>query len=154
MRPVTNCIVKKNNHILMLQKPRRGWYAMPGGKMEHGESIKDSVVREYREETGLYLTDPELKGAFTFLVRENKETVDEWMMFTFWCESFEGEMLEKSDEGSLEWVPVEEVLNKPMAAGDRYIYNHILTSNEMVYGTFSYTPDYQLINFNFDPSSP
>ena len=30
------------------------WVA-PGGKMERGETVRDSVVREYREETGIYL---------------------------------------------------------------------------------------------------
>ncbi|WP_369413948.1 NUDIX hydrolase [Aquibacillus saliphilus] len=151
---MANCIVKRNNHILMLKKPRRGWYAMPGGKMEQGESIKDAVVREYREETGLKLISPELKGAFTFLVRENNETIQEWMMFTFLSETVEGNMLEKSNEGVLEWVPIEHVLNKPMAEGDRYIYNHIMASNQLVYGTFTYTPDYHLIDLSLDPPRP
>lgn len=138
----------------MLKKPRRGWYAMPGGKMEQGESIKDSVMREYREETGLILKEPELKSAFTFIIQEEQEVKQEWMMFTFSCEDFEGTLVEFCDEGELEWVPISEVADKPMAAGDRYIYNHILTSDELLYGTFTYTPDYQLINSSLDPSSP
>src|SRR5690606_20829642 len=114
----------------MLKKPRRNWYAAPGGKMEQGESIKQSVIREYEEETGFTLKDPKLKGVFTILISENNEIVNEWMMFTFFCEHFEGEQLEVSKEGDLEWIPIDEVLTKPMAEGDRFIIQHAMHEDE------------------------
>ncbi|WP_163526824.1 8-oxo-dGTP diphosphatase [Halobacillus ihumii] len=154
MQRVANCILRKDNHILMLKKPRRGWYVAPGGKMEAGENIKDSVVREFHEETGLRIKDPELKGSFTFIMKEDDQTVQEWMMFTFYTTDYQGELLEVSEEGQLEWVAVEEVLDKPMAEGDRYIFNHILSSEEQVYGTFIYTTDFQLIDQELDPCRP
>ncbi|WP_079527098.1 8-oxo-dGTP diphosphatase [Halobacillus hunanensis] len=154
MQRVANCILRKDNHILMLKKPRRGWYVVPGGKMEAGENIKDSVVREFHEETGLRIKDPELKGSFTFIMKEDDQTVQEWMMFTFYTTDYQGELLEVSEEGQLEWVAVEEVLDKPMAEGDRYIFNHILSSEEQVYGTFIYTTDFQLIDQELDPCRP
>lgn len=52
---VTNCVLIKDNQILLLKKPRRGWWVAPGGKMEPGESIRDACIREFREETGVYL---------------------------------------------------------------------------------------------------
>ncbi|MFD1020386.1 8-oxo-dGTP diphosphatase [Thalassobacillus hwangdonensis] len=154
MQRVTNCILKSGDQMLMLKKPRRGWYVAPGGKMEPGESIKESVVREFQEETGLTVQTPELKGSFTFIIREGDRTVDEWMMFTFYSESYTGTMLEESEEGELEWVPVDEVLNKPMAEGDRHFLHHILSTNEQVYGTFVYTPDFQLLEMDLDPTKP
>ncbi|MCT2537313.1 8-oxo-dGTP diphosphatase [Aquibacillus koreensis] len=153
MRRVTNCILKHNNSILMLKKPRRGWYAMPGGKMELGESIKESVVREFKEETGLQLINPDLKGVFTFIIQEDDAVKQEWMMFTFLCEHYEGKLVDFCNEGELEWVPISEIQQKPMAEGDRSIYELILSHNELNYGTFTYTPDYQLISGKLDPSS-
>ncbi|MDL4839288.1 NUDIX hydrolase [Aquibacillus rhizosphaerae] len=153
MRRVTNCILKQNNHILMLKKPRRGWYAMPGGKMESGESVKQAVVREYKEETGLELVEPKLRGTFTFIIKENEAMKQEWMMFTFLCEQSNGELVEFCNEGELEWVPLGEVLDKPMAEGDRFIYKSILTYDDLIDGTFTYTDDYQLIESNLNPSS-
>ncbi|MBM7571063.1 8-oxo-dGTP diphosphatase [Aquibacillus albus] len=152
MRRVTNCVLKDGNHILMLKKPRRGWYAMPGGKMEEGESIKDAAVREFKEETGLKLINPELKGAFTVIEKEDGVTEQEWMMFTFFCSSYEGKLVDHCDEGDLEWVPTEEVLNKPMAEGDRSIYHHILHHDNLLYGTFIYTQDYKLLDKKLDPN--
>lgn len=153
MKLITTCILKENNKVLLLQKPKRGWYAMPGGKMESGESIKESAVREFREETGLRLKDAELKGVFTFVVKsENKnEKLEEWMMFTFYAEQYEGDLLEESAEGILEWVPVEEIAGKPMAEGDLHLMRHILSSQSMLYGTFVYTADYRLIDERLDP---
>ncbi|SFJ44043.1 8-oxo-dGTP diphosphatase [Halobacillus dabanensis] len=154
MQRVANCILKVNNSVLMLKKPRRGWYVAPGGKMEAGENIKDSVVREFREETGLHIENPELKGSFTFIMREEEMTAQEWMMFTFYSSSYSGDLLDVSEEGELEWVPVDEVLQKPMAEGDREIFKHILNNEDQVYGTFVYTTDFRLIDQDLDPSRP
>ncbi|MFQ3544872.1 8-oxo-dGTP diphosphatase [Halobacillus rhizosphaerae] len=154
MQRVSNCILRINNHVLMLKKPSRGWYVAPGGKMEAGENIKDSAVREFREETGLTVDNPELRGSFTFVMRDEQVTKQEWMMFTFYSTDYTGDLLEVSEEGQLEWVPVDEVLNKPMAEGDRFIFKHILESDEQIYGTFVYTTDFKLIDQDLDPSRP
>ncbi|WP_181349647.1 8-oxo-dGTP diphosphatase [Thalassobacillus sp. CUG 92003] len=154
MQRVANCILVHKDHVLMLKKPRRGWYVAPGGKMETGESIKESVEREFFEETGLQVSDPELRGSFTFIMRDGNKIVQEWMMFTFFSNGYTGELLEESEEGELEWVPVEQVLTKPMAEGDRHIFRHILTAEEQIHGTFVYTIDFELLEVDLDPARP
>lgn len=151
MKLITTCILKSNNKVLLLRKPKRGWYAMPGGKMESGESVKESAVREFKEETGLALLQPELQGVFTFVVKDGEKVVEEWMMFTFYAEKYEGERLEKSAEGIMEWVSPDDLADKPMAEGDFYLISHILSSNAILYGTFTYTTDYRLIDKRLDP---
>ncbi len=59
--------------------------------MERGETVRDSVVHEYREETGIYLKNPALKGVFTFVIQEGDKVVSEWMMFSFLATDFAGE---------------------------------------------------------------
>ncbi|MFD2761252.1 NUDIX hydrolase [Lentibacillus juripiscarius] len=153
MQRVTNCILINDEKILLIKKPRRGWYAIPGGKMEQGETIKESAVREFREETGLHLHRPSLAGGFTFTVYRSDEIVQEWMMFTFVCSQADGQLASFCKEGELEWVSVDAIHDLPMAEGDRKIFEHVLSSDEMLYGAFSYTEDYELLHLRLDPTS-
>jgi 8-oxo-dGTP diphosphatase len=152
MRRVTNCILLKNNEILLLKKPRRGWWAIPGGKMEIGETIKEAVVREYREETGIFIKNPSLKGIFTFLMKENDKIVDEWMMFTFLATEAEGLQLKESEEGILQWHPIDQIHSLPMASGDKHILDYVIHGEGILYGTFHYTNDFQLLSYKLDPN--
>ncbi|QSS99556.1 8-oxo-dGTP diphosphatase [Pontibacillus sp. ALD_SL1] len=154
MQRVTNTVLRKNDEVLMLQKPRRGWYVVPGGKMEPGEHIKETAAREYKEETGLTLKDPQLRSVFTFIMKDGEEVAHEWMMFTFYSEDYSGTLKAESPEGELEWVPVAEVLQKPMAEGDQHYLRHILNHNSILYGTFTYTLDFKLLDVTLDPMNP
>lgn len=151
MQRVTNCVLHHEDQVLLLQKPRRGWWVAPGGKMESGESVKDSVVREYREETGIYILNPQLKGVFTFIIKEGDQIVQEWMMFTFMADSFTGKNVTQSEEGVLKWHDVKDVPDLPMAPGDSHILDFMLKGKGLLHGTFTYTPDFELIAYRLDP---
>jgi 8-oxo-dGTP diphosphatase len=149
---VTNCVLIKDNQVLLLQKPRRGWWVAPGGKMESEESIRDSVIREYREETGIYLMNPQLKGVFNFIIKQGDKIISEWMMFTFLATDSEGVALEECEEGILAWKPVDEVRELPMAPGDHHILDYVTNGSNMIFGTFTYTPDFELLSYRLDPA--
>lgn len=147
MQLVTNCVIKDGDRLLMLKKPRRGWWVAPGGKVEPGESLHEAVVREIAEETGLTIQDPMLRGVFTIILQDGDQLVDHWMLFTFYAEKFDGEVLEETEEGELAWVPVAELSERPMAEGDREFLPLFATSDQSLNGKFIYTPDYQLLNW-------
>lgn len=154
MQRVTNCFLQQNDQLLMLKKPSYDWWNAPGGKMEPGESVYDSVRREFREETGLALERPHLRGIFTFITMENGLTANEWMMFTFEAFGAGGRLLNESPEGILEWKEKQKVSSLPMAEGDKAIVEHILNNKGTVYGTFRYTKDRRLLESEFEQSTP
>ena len=87
---------------------------LPGGKVEKGESIAASVIREVREETGLSLGSWRFRGIVTFVS-------DEWgteYMHLFTADSFTGALC-PCDEGELEWVEKERIPSLPIWEGDR-----------------------------------
>lgn len=58
---VGTVISDNKGRILLLKRKADGFlgsrYELPGGLLEHGESLKDAIVREVKEETGLIVTN-------------------------------------------------------------------------------------------------
>lgn len=150
LQRVTNCTVLNDEKVLLLQKPSRGWWVAPGGKMESGESIKESAAREFREETGFTVEDPVLTGVYTIVIEDEGTVVSEWMLFTFKADTLSGTMLKESPEGLLKWCDVKDIDQLPMAEGDRELIAHSLNGEGIMYGTFYYSPDYKLLRSRLD----
>ena len=58
------CMLRRADGKVLVQNrvdPEWGGLAFPGGHIEPGESLVDSVVREMREETGLTVRNPRLR---------------------------------------------------------------------------------------------
>lgn len=46
-----------NNHILLVRNIPKGFYFLPGGGLEFGETLQQAVMRELQEETMLAASD-------------------------------------------------------------------------------------------------
>lgn len=136
----------KDGKVLLLKKPRRGWYVAPGGKIESGESIYEAATREFFEETNVKPLAPHLKGVYTMLVQDDNQLEDEWMLFTFLAKDYEGTPFTETREGQLEWHPINSLTHLPMDEGDRRNLLFAVTEPGIQYGTFEYTKDLQLIS--------
>jgi 8-oxo-dGTP diphosphatase len=60
--------------------------------------------------------------------------------------------VEESEEGILQWHTLDQIKNLPMAAGDYHIIDYMIHGKGIIYGTFTYTKDFELISYRLDPS--
>lgn len=94
------CMIYRGEELLLQNRVKTDWrgYCFPGGHVEPGESVVDSVVREIKEETGLTILHPRLCGIKQFPIDGGR-----YLVFFFKTDTFEGELL-SSDEGIMEWI--------------------------------------------------
>ncbi len=62
-------IFNEAGHILLEQRSDCGWWCLPGGRLDAGESLADAALREVREETGLDVEITGFLGVFSDPVR-------------------------------------------------------------------------------------
>jgi ADP-ribose pyrophosphatase YjhB (NUDIX family) len=65
----------RGGEVLLVRRarqPAKGLYTAPGGRVEHGESLTDAVMREVREETGLAIAVEGLAGWREALPRDGR----------------------------------------------------------------------------------
>lgn len=83
---VCSAIIKKGESFLVVKefKPNAaGKWGLPGGKLEEGESIRESVRREVQEETGFTVTAEKLIAVINKPKTHEGNTV---IRFMFQCE--------------------------------------------------------------------
>ena len=120
MKNTTLCYIERDGQYLMLHRTMKEndlnhdkWIGI-GGKFEDKESPEDCVIRETLEETGLTLTSYQYRGIVTF-VSDKWETE---YMHLFTSDGFEGELID-CDEGELEWIAKDRLLELTLWEGDK-----------------------------------
>ena len=117
----TLCYVKKDGRTLMIHRTKKlndehkGKWNGLGGKLEAGETPEECVIREMKEESGLDIKKPSLRGIITFPEFANGR---DWYVFVFIVTEFEGELID-SPEGDLEWIDDEKILELNLWDGDK-----------------------------------
>ena len=128
MKLTTLCYIEKDDRYLMIHRIRKRhdvnkdkWIGI-GGKFEQGESPEDCILRETREETGLTLTSYRLRGVLTFVYNDDDAEME--YIFLYTADGFTGK-LSDCDEGTLEWIPKNEIDSLNLWEGDR-IFHRLL----------------------------
>lgn len=139
MKLATLCYVRSNKKTLMLHRIKKAqdmhkgkWNGL-GGKLENGESPEECAVREIEEESGLRVSDPQLRGVLTFPAFDGME---DWYVFVFTATQFTGELID-SPEGVLGWVDDEKLFDLNLWAGDK-IFMSWLNQDKFFSGKFTY----------------
>jgi len=78
-----NAIFHENKILLIhrVKAPYKNYWTMPGGKIELGEHIDESAVRECHEETGLFVTFEKIVGITNEVIHEQGKIKSHYLLF-------------------------------------------------------------------------
>ncbi|MBS12652.1 MAG: DNA mismatch repair protein MutT [Gemmatimonadetes bacterium] len=120
MKLGTLVYLKQDGKTLMLHRVKKeqdfheGKWNGLGGKLDPGETPEECAIREVKEESGLDLVDPRLRGIITFPMFDQ---VDDWYVYLFTGREFSGELID-SPEGNLAWIADDKLLDLNLWEGD------------------------------------
>lgn len=109
------CMVYRGDEVLVQRRcPEHGWpgVTFPGGHVEPGESITQSVIREVFEETGLTVAHPRLCGIKDWI----EDDGGRYIVFLYKCSEFSGE-LKSSEEGEVFWANIDDLPGMNLSSG-------------------------------------
>ena len=98
------CLICDGNKVLIQEKVGTKGLVFPGGHVEEGESLLESVVREMKEETGLTIENPKICGFKDWI----QEDGTRYIVLLYKTDKFTGE-LKSSDEGRVFWIDRAEI---------------------------------------------
>jgi mutator protein MutT len=102
-----------NDKILLEKRknePGRGKWSIPGGLVELGERIEETVIREVKEETGLYVENPELIDVVDNISVDADGKIKYHFIIVDYFVKLKGGTLKAADDAEdLKWVAFNEV---------------------------------------------
>jgi 8-oxo-dGTP diphosphatase len=113
-RPIVGVgvVLVENDAILLVKRgrdPRKGLWAVPGGKVRVGEPLRDAARREVLEETGLVVEVGEVVW-----VGEHIDSEYHIVLIDFLGAVSGGELAAADDADEVRWVPVGEAGDYPL----------------------------------------
>lgn len=92
-----DAVILKDDSIVLVKRkndPFKGFWALPGGFVEYGETVEDAVKREVREETGLGVEILKLVGVYSDPERDPRGHT---ITVVFLCRQVDGVLHADSD---------------------------------------------------------
>jgi ADP-ribose pyrophosphatase YjhB (NUDIX family) len=105
-------ILDQGRVVLVKRKfpPLAGDWSIPGGRLKIGETLREGVVREAREETGLTIDPVELLGVYDrLLLDEAGRILYHYVLIDFLCRRLTGELQASGDADDARWFSPEEI---------------------------------------------
>lgn len=122
-------VVNTSGAILLHRRSDNDLWALPGGTMEPGESILDTVVREVREETGLEVRPRSVVGIYTdpqHVISFDDGEVRQQFSVCFSCDAIGGTLKISDESTDLQFIAVDVVGDLAMHPSIRLRIDHFL----------------------------
>jgi ADP-ribose pyrophosphatase YjhB (NUDIX family) len=100
--------------VLLIQRgqpPGVGYWSIPGGRQEFGETVRETAIREALEETGLHVSNPRLIDVVDAATSRPDENgaLHHWTLIEFRVDYLGGEAVAGDDAAAVKWVPLSDL---------------------------------------------
>lgn len=106
-------VVWKDNKILLIQRgkePGKGQWSLPGGHQEWGETVRQALAREVREETGLDVAVGALIDVVDAIIPTTGAQIGHhFTLIDFRCDWLKGEAVAGDDAAAVQWARQEDL---------------------------------------------
>lgn len=128
--PAASAIIENDQGQILLHRRRdNDSWALPGGTMEYGESIAETVKREVKEETGLEIEPISLVGVYTdpnHVVEYTDGEVRQEFSLCFVCKILGGNLQISEESHALRFFSLQEIVRLDMHPSIRKRIRHYL----------------------------
>jgi len=101
-------VVFQRGRVLLVERgrePLKGYWSLPGGVLEVGETLESAVVREVKEETGLDVKPVSVVEIFERLILDAAGRPEyHYVLIDFLCRARGGDLAPADDVIRAEWV--------------------------------------------------
>lgn len=114
-------IVIDKGAILLVKRdrePARGEWSLPGGRVEAGETLREALVREVREETGIDIDVDGLIGVAERVVRDDDGAITfHYVILDYVCHARTNTLNPGDDAADARWVSVDALGDMTLTSG-------------------------------------
>jgi 8-oxo-dGTP diphosphatase len=122
-RPIlgVGALIFDRDRILLVergQEPLMGYWSLPGGVLEAGETLEQGIVREVREETGLEVKPAAMLEIFERIMRDAQGALEyHYVLIDYICLVTGGALHAADDASRVAWVPRRQLADYQITAG-------------------------------------
>ena len=114
-------VINAANEVLLIQRgsePYQGFWSLPGGAVEWGETLEEAAVREVREECGIDIRINQFNQVLSRIVRDDAGLPEyHFVIVNFIATCWQGTVRAGSDARDARWVPVDQLVQYPLTEG-------------------------------------
>ena len=129
---VTGAIIQNDNNFLIGRRGKNeksaGMWEFPGGKLEQGESLKECIKRELKEELNIEINEMFFFDEYFY---EYKKLSKNLKLIFFQIFQFDGEIQNKVHQ-QLKWIDISKLGDYDFLEGDQKIINKLMNNDSNI----------------------
>ena len=114
-------IFDEQQRVLLVKRggePLKGWWSLPGGVLETGETLAEGVAREVLEETGLVVEPVQTVEIFERIMRDGEGRPEyHYVLVDYICRAISGVLAPADDVSGAQWVSKQDLFRIHLTEG-------------------------------------